>query len=498
MRTSMWLSQHRPTFPVLTGDLDVDVAVVGGGWVGLHAAFLAQRGGVRVAVFEAADVGSGTTGFSTAKLTTQHGLIYADLVDRHGAEAAAQYAEANTAGVELVVRLVGELGIDCDLTTASAYAYTLDPARRLDLEREVEAAQHLGLPATLEDSAGLPFDVEAAVCFAGQYHLDPVRYLDGLARALVGAGGAIYEHTRITGIEELRDQTVTLTTEHGSEHGTGHGTDHETGQGTVRANQVIVATLLPIGTLGGYFAKTRPVGAYGAAVRLRGPAPAPMTIQVDPSSWSTRPWPAAGPGGLLVIGNGHEVGSNPSGAAGGTNGGADSGDRQAQLDEWARSRFEVESVEHRWFAHDYATPDQIPYVGLSSAHRSVMVATGFRKWGLSNGAAAAIMLSDLLAGRDHGWAEPFDATRIGDAHAVSKLITDNMKVGKEFLTGRIGNDNPTCTHLGCPLHWNNADSSWDCNCHGSRFTADGAVLTGPAVKPLETPGQPYAKQAGGD
>jgi hypothetical protein len=199
-----------------------------------------------------------------------------------------------------------------------------------------------------------------------------------------------------------------------------------------------------------------------------------MSIAVDPPSWSTRPWLAAGPQGMLVLGNGHEVGETDKTV-----------ERQQELENWARTTFDVDVVEHRWFAHDYTTPDQIPYVGRVPGKSSILVATGFKKWGLSNGAAAAIALSDLLAGRETGWAAPFDATRIGDAQAVGKLIKDNLHVGKEFVVGRFGSDAPTCTHLGCPLHWNAADDSWDCNCHGSRFGSDGAVLTGPATKPID-------------
>jgi glycine/D-amino acid oxidase-like deaminating enzyme len=459
-RSSMWLSRERRPFPALMGDLDVDLAVIGGGWVGLQTALLAQRDGARVAVVEASSIGSGTTGYSTAKLTSQHGLIYADLLNRHGTDVASQYAVANTTGIALVTRLIEELGIDCDLTSAAAYAYTLDPARRSDVEREVTVAQQLGLPASLDTTAGLPIEIEAAVRFDDQFHLDPVRYLDAVAEALVAAGGSVFERTRVTAIDELRDQTVSITTD----------------QGTIRASQAIVTTLLPIGTLGGYFAKTRPVGAYGIAVSLKGPAPAAMSIQVDPPSWSTRPWLAADRNGVLVVGNGHEVGDP---------GDLGSADRLRQLETWARETFDVDNVVHRWFAHDYTTGDRLPYVGLAPGHQSVLVATGFKKWGLSNGAAAASLLADKLARRDTSWAAPFDAARIGDAQAVAKLIADNLHVGKEFVAGRIGNDAPTCTHLGCPLRWNAADSSWDCNCHGSRFNVDGTVLTGPAVKPLK-------------
>jgi nitrite reductase/ring-hydroxylating ferredoxin subunit len=211
-----------------------------------------------------------------------------------------------------------------------------------------------------------------------------------------------------------------------------------------------------------------------------------------------------------VVGNGHETGAEPDTEA-----------KYADLEQWTRSTFDVEAIDYRWSSQDYSTPDRLPYVGHSPLSRNVLVATGFHKWGLSNGTAAAVMLADLLAGRDNAWLPTFDAGRIGDAKAVGELIKDNLKVGKEFIGGRVARVkaipaaelepghgglvdvdgetlgayrdpdgdlhavHPTCTHLGCPLRWNPAETSWDCNCHGSRFDADGFILDGPTVEPLE-------------
>jgi nitrite reductase/ring-hydroxylating ferredoxin subunit len=268
--------------------------------------------------------------------------------------------------------------------------------------------------------------------------------------------------------------------------------------------------LLPIGTIGGYFAKTRPTRSFGLAARLRGPAPRDMTISVDSPTRSTRPWLDNGSEGLIVVGNGHETGTEQ--------------DTQAMYDDlehWARSAFDVDAVEYRWSGQDYTTADQVPYVGRSPASDRTLVATGFGKWGLSNGAAAAVILSDLLAGRDNPWLPVFDATRIGDAKTVRQLIKDNLKVGANLVgghldrlrdhgrhlapgqggvididgdtagayrdpEGRLHAVSLTCTHLGCRLAWNAAETSWDCACHGSRFSTGGNVLNGPAVQPLPT------------
>ncbi|MFC5731163.1 MULTISPECIES: FAD-dependent oxidoreductase [Nocardioides] len=491
-RRSLWLATAElPHYSAFDGDTEVDVAVVGAGLVGLTTALLAQRDGARVLLLEGAQLGAGTTGKTTGKVTSQHGLVYADLLDRHGEETAGRYAEANQAGVEKVVALAEELDIDCELTRAPSYVYTRDPDQRDRIESEVDAAAKLGLPASMASQVDLPFDIEAAVRFEDQVHFHPGKYLAGLARALTDAGGVIHEDTRVTAVDELRDRSVNLTTATGSVH----------------ADQAVVATLLPMGLIGGYFAKTRPSRSYALAVRLAGKPPESMAISIDAPTRSTRPWQDDG---LIVVGNGHEPGAVD-----------DTESLYQDLEDWTRSTFDVASLEYRWSAQDYSTPDQIPYIGRSPASPMILVATGFKKWGLSNGTAAAMILADLLADRDNPWLPAFDASRVGDAQTVGRLVKDNLTVGKEFVGGRLNRDpiaaedlapgtggvvdldgktvggyrdrddalhtvDLTCTHLGCPLHWNSAETSWDCRCHGSRFDVDGQILNGPSVKPLGT------------
>ncbi|MBB6120014.1 FAD-dependent oxidoreductase [Nocardiopsis algeriensis] len=494
---SVWApAEDRPAFPTLQQDLEVDVAVVGGGLVGMTTALLAQSAGIgTVALIEAGRLGRGTTEKTTGKVTSQHGLTYAQLIDRHGPEAARMYADANQAGMELVAALTRDCRIDCDLTRAPSLAYTRDPARRRELEEEVDAARSLGLPATLTETSALPFDIEAAVRFDHQLHLHPGRYAAGLAAALLRTGTGVFENTRVSEIDEQRDGTVLI----------------RTPQATVRAGAAVVATLLPINTIGGYFAKTRPTRSFGLAARLRHPAPQEMALSVDSPGRSTRPWADRGPRGLVVVGGGHETGT-----------GQDTRHLFEELEQWTRTTFDVEEIEYRWSGQDYTTPDQVPYIGRSPMSDRILVATGFRKWGLSNGSAAALILTDLLAGRDNAWLPVFDATRIGDAKAVAKLVKDNLKVGADLAGGHLARllphhshhlepgqgalidvdgdpvgayrdpdgtlhaVTPTCTHMGCRLAWNPAETSWDCACHGSRFDPDGRILNGPAVEPLPT------------
>ena len=217
---SVWLDdpgRRREPAPALEGDAEADVVLVGAGIAGLTTALLAARAGMRVVVLEARRIGDGTTGYTTGKVTTQHSLIYARLVEWAGIDRARQYADANRAGVDLVADLAEELDIDCSPTRADALVYTTsDEARSIRaMEDEAVAAQRLGLPATLVNESGLPFPITAGVRFTDQLHVHPRRYLDGLADALVAAGGTIHEHTRVSHVAEDHGR-VTAETEGGT------------------------------------------------------------------------------------------------------------------------------------------------------------------------------------------------------------------------------------------------------------------------------------------
>jgi len=490
---SVWLATtDQEPYPSLQADLDVDVAVVGGGIVGLTTALFARREGARVALLEARRVGSGTSGNTTGKVTSQHSLVYDTLIRRHGEKKARRYAAANQAAVQQVADLADELGIDCDLTWAPSYVWTREPRRRAAIEAEFLAARRLGLPATLTETTELPFPVEAAVGFDDQVHFHAGRYLAGLAEALTAAGGQLFENTRVLDVDEDKG-AATVTTS----------------GGTVRAQHVVLATLLPIRYAGAYFARTRPTRSYGIALRLRGDAPKGMGISVDSPSRSTRPWLDPGPGGMVVVGNDHQTGRQQDTAA-----------AYRDLEAWARSTFDVEGVDYRWSSQDFITPDKVPYVGRAPLAPRTLVATGFAKWGLSAGTAAASMLTDVIAGRDNPWLPAFDATRVGGPRTLAGVVKDNLEVGLDFVRGHLGRlkassvehlapgeggvvevDGKTvgayrdpasqvhavslvCSHLGCGVTWNNAETTWDCPCHGSRFDIDGSVIDGPAVTPL--------------
>ena len=491
---SLWLGTTPGTsYPRLSGTYDADVVVVGGGITGLTTALLLAQRGVSVVVLEAHRLAAGTTGYTTAKITSLHSLTYAHLIEQLGEENARLYGQANEAAIEQIATLVDSLGIDCEFTRAPAYTYTVDPGQRSKIEAEVSAAQSLGLPGSFTQDSDLPYPIEAAVRFDNQAHFHPRRYTLGLASAINAAGGAIFEESRALDIDE-RDGSVVV----------------ETDGGKVRAESAVIATLLPFLDIGGYFAKAHPSRSYALSIRCPGPVPVGMYLSVDSPTRSIRPVDIEGAAGLVLEGSSHKPGQTE-----------DTERYYTDLETWARETFEVEAVDYRWSAQDYTTVDQIPYIGRCPRTENVYVGTGYKKWGMTGGTVAGMIIADLIDGRDNPWLGVFDATRIGTGQAAMKFVKENASVGMHFVKDRLarlragevrelssgtggivrvegnavgayrdtsGNIHAvsiTCTHMGCSLKWNPAETSWDCPCHGSRFTHTGDIIEGPATQPLD-------------
>jgi len=491
---SPWLANvDPPSWPTLEGDLEVDIVVVGAGITGLTIASVLHADGSSVAVLEADRVGHGTTGHTTGKITSQHGVIYRNLVERHGQERATAYAQANQQAINEIDEKVHRLGIDCSFERLPAYVYTRDPQRRGDLEAEHSASVGLGLPASLTTDIDLPFPIELAIRFDDQAMFDVSPYIHALAQDLNSDTGLIFENSRVVRITESTNE-VTV----------------RTASGLVTASNAIVATLIPFMNRSGFFARMKPSRAYGIAALLNNAGITGMHINADSPTRSTRPWRTDNGSGIVVVGEDHSAGHRKARPR-----------RWGELESWARQHFDVESFEYRWSSQDFETVDHMPYVGRAPLMRRTYVATGFRKWGLTNATAAAHTIADLLEGRRSDRVDAFDATRFGDIQTLARTSLLNLQVANRFVKGRLqrlfapsfedlglgegslvhangttlaayrGPDgvlhcvSPTCTHLRCTVRWNDAEKSWDCPCHGSRFSVDGAILNGPATEPLE-------------
>lgn len=484
-----------PTYPTFgeTPAEPVDVAVIGGGIAGLSTALALAEVGVSVVLVEADRICSGVTAYTTAKVSSLHGLTYAGLVSSFGDEVAKAYAEANQAAIAQVGMWVERYGIECDLSTRAAFAYTTSADKVADIAAEVEAAQRLGLPASFTTQTELPFEVKGAIRFEGQAQFHPRQYCLGLAVAIVSAGGHVYEQSRAVDVDGGDRCTVRFA-----------------GGAELAARRVVVATHIPFLDRGGYFAKTHPTRSYALAARLGEDAPVPqgMYLGVDEPTRSVRA--ALGDSIVILGGEGHKVGQDD-----------DTRQRYAALEGWAREHFDVVSIEQKWSAQDYASVDGLPYVGRQSPGSSISVATGFKKWGMTNGTAAGMMLALELTDRQNPWAGAFDADRQARPLTSKDFYKENANVAQQMVGDRLAALKPpsaeslqpgesgivnldgdkvaayreddgtlravsaACTHLGCLVAFNTAEKSWDCPCHGSRFSLDGEVLQGPATKDLD-------------
>jgi glycine/D-amino acid oxidase-like deaminating enzyme len=295
------------------------------------------------------------------------------------------------------------------------------------------------------DELDLPFPVAGAVRFENQAEFHPVKYADGIADAL---RGPLHENTRVTGIDSGRVNTA--------------------GGASVSAEHVVLATHLSFLDRGLYFARCHPERSYVVAARVSDP-PAGMYLSTESPAHSIR----AHGDWLLVGGESHKTGQ------------ADAAERYARLEAWARERFGLEP-ELRWATQDHMPVDNVPYVGRHDPFSSgLWVATGFKKWGLAMGAAAAELLAAQIGGREHPWTELFDPNRLRPKASAPTFVKENANVALRFVGDRITNRGaPRCTHMGCLLKWNGAEETWDCPCHGSRFAASGDVIEGPATRPL--------------
>jgi glycine/D-amino acid oxidase-like deaminating enzyme/nitrite reductase/ring-hydroxylating ferredoxin subunit len=489
--TSIWMDTgpQPDARPRLEANTDADVAVIGGGIVGITTALLLQEAGVRVVLLEAGRLAGGVSGYTTAKVSSQHGMIYARLRSGFGADGARTYGAANEAALAWMADRVERDGIDCDFRRRASYAYLAAGADRSGAEREADAAFAAGLPAALVEETPLPYPVAAAVRFDDQAEFHARKYLLALAEQL----DEIYEHSHAVQVDA--DERCTV----------------KTPGGNVTADHVVVATHYPFLDRALAFARVSQQRSYALLCRIAGEPPEGMFISGDSPTRSVRAVPVDGEELLLVGGEGHKTGE-----------GGDTEERYRALERFARDHWDVESVEYRWSSQDGTTIDGVPYIGpLTPGGEQVLMATGFAKWGMTGGTAAAMILSDRLLGRENPWAGLFNPNRVRP-RALVKFAEENIKVGLHFLGDRLTKRgerpiedlapgegdivrhagekvaghrrddgtlvavSPVCTHLGCQVNWNTAERSWDCPCHGSRFSPEGEVLHGPAVHRLET------------
>ncbi|WHY01657.1 FAD-dependent oxidoreductase [Neobacillus sp. DY30] len=494
-----WREIELPTFETLNEDTTVDVAIVGAGITGITAAYLLTKEGVKVAIIEAGGVLNGTTGHTTAKLTAQHGLIYDELISHFGEEKARLYYESASNAIQFVEKTSNEKGIDCDFSNQDAFVYATTDQYDRKLETEMSAYQKLGINGDLVGN--IPFDIQikSALLMRKQAQYHPLKFLRGLLEEAVKAGCKVYENSVAAGIEDVESSQPKVKIKGGHK---------------VACKQVIIASHFPFYDKPGlYFARMYAERSYAIGIKTNKEYPGGMYISADSPSRSIRFTPIEGGNLLILGGENHKTGQ-----------GIDTLSHYVALESFAKDVFDLSDYHYRWSAQDLVTLDKVPYIGpLTSDKEHILVATGYKKWGMTSGILAAHLLTDYVLNRDNPYKELYTPSRFDADPDIKSFISTNADVAKHLIKGKLEfvpkdpgdlvngegsvvmhkgqragaykDENgklyivdTTCTHLGCECEWNHAEKSWDCPCHGSRFAYDGSVIEGPAKKALKNVG----------
>jgi len=489
-----WREIELPSFNPLIEDLSVDAAIVGSGITGITAGYLLAKEGLKVAILEADEVLNGTTGHTTAKLTAQHNLIYDELIQNFGEEKARHYYQSMMSAVEFVEKS----GMDCDFSRQDAYVYATTEQYAKQLADEWDAYQCLGISGALKDAIPFDFPVNGALVMHNQAQYHPLKFLRGLLADALKDGLLVFEKTTAVDIKDDETEPKLLTK-------SGH---------TVTCKKVIIASHFPFYDKPGlYFARMYPERSYAIGIKTSKeyPEAGGMYISADSPTRSIRYTPLDSGEKLWIIGGeNHKTGQ-----------GTNTMKHFEALESFAEEHFGIKEYAYRWSAQDLVTLDKVPFIGpMTEARPNILVATGFKKWGMTTGILAGHLLRDYVLDRENSYHALYSPLRFNAEPDIRKFISTNADVAKHLIKGKLEfvpkdpedvmegegsvvmyngkragayKDNggklyivdTTCKHLGCECAWNQAEKTWDCPCHGSRYNFDGEVIEGPTQKGLD-------------
>lgn len=491
---AVWSTASEPNFPSLSSNMEVDVAIIGGGITGISTACSLLKSGKKVVVLEAHRVGKGTTGSSTGNLYAPIDERLFSIGNKHDEQTMREVADSRMAAINFIEERIQEYSIDCEFQRVPWQLFTTADTSTMNgqIEKEGEALEKAGFTVSSTPPEGFPFKVDAITSIAYQAQFNPLSYVQQLAVAIASDDCRIFENTKVMSVEDDDPCVV------------------HTDRGRVIAKKVVMATHSPKGIYAVHTAM-EPYREYALAARLNGELPQPgiyWHVQEN-AHYSVRPFSDARGNFLLVLGQPHKVGNKE-----------DNEQNLKKVEEYMREHFDVDRIEYTWAAQNYKPADNLPYIGVSPAEKNIYIATGFAADGLVYGTLAGMLISDAIQGQENRWAKMYNPKRFTPVASAEKFIKENVSVATNLLRdylfygeakelkeinagegktlmiegerlaayrdneGHLHLVSAICTHMGCIVHWNNAEKSWDCPCHGSRFSVDGEVLEGPAYKNL--------------
>lgn len=494
MKGSIWRATAQKTnFPTLDKDIEVDIAIVGGGITGVTAAYLLGASGKKVALLESYEICGGTSGDSTGNLYSMVDKRLHHIQSKWDKETAGIVAASRTAAMDLVETLVQKHSIDCDFKRVPWFLFSETSQKDETIEKETRAAEDFGLSVEKLTELPVPIKVSSALKVENQAQFNPAAFVRGLAQNVDSLNCQIFENSPVREIKKGDKKILS------------------TPGGTVTAKKVILATHTPKGVYALHTA-VFPFREYAIAAKLKsGNFPDGIFWDTEAKSHhSLRCYNTPQGTYVLLVGMHHKVGQPKKKTE----------EYFADLERDARKYFDLESIDYRWSAQHYKPSDGLPYIG-ESGDDDIYVATGFSTDGLTYGVMSAMILNDLLNDRENAWAKTYKAKRFTPLKSAKEYIKENLNVAKEYLdllpgtadaddfaevkpgegkvvekggkklavyrdeAGKVECVSALCTHLYCVVDWNGAEKSWDCPCHGSRFETNGTVIEGPALKPLE-------------
>lgn len=500
MKKSYWQDfgqKNKKQYPKLQENLQEEITIIGGGLTGLTTAYYLTKAGKKVALLEKNEICSSTSGNTTGKITSQHGLFYNYLLQTLGKKDASLYLQANEQAIKNIENIIKEENIECDFEIQDSYVFAQTEDGMQKIKNEYEALEYIGFKnCELQETLQIPISPKAlgAIKFKNQAQFNPVLYSNNLARKIEQGGSKIFENTKVADIKR-RANDYEIITENNK----------------INSKIVVIATHYPIINVPGfYFLKMYQETSYIIAIETKTPLFTGMYISAENCPISLRTAKDGDKRLVLVGGMNHKTGSK-----------IDLKKSYQKLEEIAKQMYPGCKILYHWNAQDCVPIDKIPYIGeFSSLWPNVYVATGYKKWGMTSSNIAANIISDKILKKENPYEKIFTSTRLKPIKNYKEMgnmlkevayseIINKIKLTDEHVkdikqneakiidiegkkvgiyrdkNGKLYAIKPYCSHLKCELSWNNLENTWDCPCHGSRFTIEGKSIYDPSIKDLE-------------